>query len=74
VPSAMQPNRALTDDVARDVLRHQIGRYFGREPDLDEYALAEAAVSECAPKPCTAEAFARPLCFALLSGAEMLFY
>lgn len=74
VPSGMQAAAALDNDVAKGVLQHQMGRFFGREPTLDEYTLAEQAVSECAPKPCTAEAFARPLCFALLSGAEMLFY
>ncbi|MCC6619748.1 MAG: hypothetical protein IT385_00755 [Deltaproteobacteria bacterium] len=74
LPSGMAANRELTLEVARDVARHQVGRFFGREPALDELALVDEAAEACAPKPCTAEAFARPLCFALLSGAEMLFY
>ena len=69
-----QANSALNNEVAKDIMQHQMGRFFGREPTVDEYSAAESAVAECAPKPCTAEAFARPLCFALLSGAEMLFY
>jgi len=32
------------------------------------------AAGECAQSSCNAEAFARPLCFALLSSAEMVFY
>jgi len=74
VPSGMAANSALTGQVAKDIMTHQVGRFFGREPTLEEYASVEAAATECAPKPCTAEAFARPLCFALLTGAEMLFY
>jgi len=74
LPSGMPAQRALDTSVAREVLAHQIGRFFAREPSADEVAAMDTAVAECAPKPCTAEAFARPLCFALLSSAEMLFY
>jgi hypothetical protein len=74
VPSGMDPRRALDADVARDIFAHQTGIFFGRAPTDEERADAAAAAEACAPKPCTAEAFARPLCFALLSGAEALFY
>lgn len=74
LPPGMASNKQLDAGTGREILRHQIGRFFAREPSLEESIAAEAAVAECAPKPCTAEAFARPLCFALLSSAEMLFY
>ncbi|MFO0747753.1 MAG: hypothetical protein U1F43_19125 [Myxococcota bacterium] len=74
LPSGMAANHELTNEVAGDILKFQLSRFFGREPTVDEFALSEDGVAQCAPKPCTAEAFARPLCFALLSGAEMLFY
>lgn len=74
LPSKMDPARELTGDVAEQILDHQVGLYFGRTPTETERTAAREASAECAPKPCTAEAFARPSCFALLTSSEMLFY
>ena len=74
VPAQMAEDRALDGDVASAILVHQTATFFAREPSLEEYQEVTLAAGECAPKPCTAKAFARPLCFALLAGAEMLFY
>ncbi len=74
LPTGMPAQRQLDTTTAGDILRHQIGRFFARTPSPQEVTAVESASAECAPKPCTAEAFARPLCFALLSSAEMLFY
>ncbi len=74
IPAGMAPQYQLTPEVAQDVLTHQLGTFFSRAPAADERQAVAAAADECVPKPCTAEAFARPLCFSLLSSAEMLFY
>lgn len=74
LPSKMDPERALDADVAEKILDHQMGLFFGRVPSDVERAAASESADACAPKPCTAEAFARPTCFALLTSSEMLFY
>ena len=47
---------------------------LGRSPDATELAEAREAGTECARTLCSAEEFARPFCFALLSSAERVFY
>lgn len=74
LPDHLTARSELDDAVASDVLRHQTRAILGREPTLDETQAARAGAAECAPKPCTAEAFARPLCWAVLTSAELLFY
>jgi len=74
LPQGMAPQQQLTSDVAQQLLGHQLATFFAREPSPDESIAIMSAADECVPKPCTAEAFARPLCFSLLSSAEMLFY
>lgn len=74
LPAGMSPQQQLTDSVAEQILGHQLATFYAREPSPDEGLAIIAASNECTPKPCTAEAFARPLCFSLLSSAEMLFY
>jgi hypothetical protein len=74
LPAGMLPQLQLTSEVAQDVLTHQLGAFFARAPVAGERQAVAAAAEQCAPKPCTAQAFARPLCFSLLSSAEMLFY
>lgn len=74
LPAGMIAKQALTSDIASQILAHQVATFFAREAAPDEDLAAIMAADECTPKPCTAEAFARPLCFALLSSAEMLFY
>lgn len=74
LPEGMKPSTALNANVAEKILTRQSRLFLGREPyqyeldDIPEY------VGECAPQPCSAEDFARPACFALMSSSEMLFY
>ena len=70
----MAADAALDSGLATAILEHQVGTYFGREPTEAEVAMAAAGAEACSPKPCSAESFARPLCYALLSSSEMLFY
>lgn len=74
LPEGMSPGTALTADVAQDIVARQTRLFYGREPTETEAFKAAEYSEACTPKPCTAEAFARPTCFALLSSAEMLFY
>jgi hypothetical protein len=74
LPEGMDRNTALTASTAQDVVARQTRLFFGREPTEYEIDQVEVYADECTPKPCTAESFARPTCFALLSSAEMLFY
>ncbi|MFT7581979.1 MAG: hypothetical protein ACI9MR_003660 [Myxococcota bacterium] len=74
LPPEVPANLALSPDVAAGLLTHQSELFLAREPSLTERQEVAAAADACAPKPCTAADFARPLCYALLSGAEMLFY
>jgi hypothetical protein len=74
LPQGMTPGQALDADTAHSILVHQVGLFFGRPETKAESDEALAAVDECTPKPCSAEAFARPLCYALLSSSEYLFY
>lgn len=74
LPEGMDRNTALTTDTAKDIVTRQTRLFFGREPTVYELSAVEGYADQCTPKPCTAESFARPACFALLSSAEMLFY
>lgn len=74
LPEGMDRNTALTPATAKDIVARQTRLFFGREPSEYELEQVEIYADECTPKPCTAESFARPTCFALLSSAEMLFY
>jgi hypothetical protein len=74
LPEGMAPSTVLSVETATDIVTRQTRLFFGREPSVYELAQIEGYANQCAPKPCTAESFARPACFALLSSAEMLFY
>jgi hypothetical protein len=74
LPEGMDPNTALTTATAQDIVARQTRLFYGREPTQYEIDGVESYADQCTPKPCTAESFARPTCFALLSSAEMLFY
>ncbi len=74
LPPGMNPSLQLTRDVAAEVTTWQMAQFFARAPTKAELDEVREAADQCAPKPCTAEAFARPMCFVLLSSAEMLFY
>ncbi|NVB39402.1 DUF1549 domain-containing protein [Pseudenhygromyxa sp. WMMC2535] len=74
LPEGMSSETALDSDNAQEVVARQTRLFFGREPTESEYEKAAGYADQCTPKPCTVERFARPVCFSLLSSAEMLFY
>lgn len=74
LPDGVGENRAIDPDVAESIVSYQIEHFFGRSASDDEIAEARENADRCAPKPCTAQSFARPVCYALLSSSEMLFY
>lgn len=74
LPEGVSGSAALDEDLAIEIIERQTRLFLGREPTEEERELARANANECTPAPCDAEGFARPVCFALLSGAEMLFY
>lgn len=74
LPEGMQRDVVLDEQVAQDIVARQTRLFYGREPSESELEAAVGYADQCQPKPCDAEHFARPVCFALLSGAEMIFY
>lgn len=74
LPEGMAGNTALSDEVAEQIVARQTRLFLSREPNQEELDEARLAAAACTPAPCDAESFARPVCFAVLSSAEMLFY
>ncbi len=74
LPSGIDPRRAVDPSVAGEIAAFQYRQLLGHVPVEDELAQARAAGETCSLTRCSAEEFARPLCFALLSSAELLFY
>ena len=74
LPSGVESNAALTSELAAQIFDVQSRRFFSRPATDTELAEAREHGLACAATQCTAEQFARPTCFALLSSAEMLFY
>jgi hypothetical protein len=74
LPGGMGASRAVNPDVAGEIATHQYRVLLGRSPDATELAEAREAGTQCALTNCSAEEFARPFCFALLSSAERVFY
>jgi hypothetical protein len=74
LPNGMSGNQALDAAAAEAILTHQQRIFLGRNPTAEELDEAVASAQQCTPAPCDAAAFARPVCFALLSSSEMLFY
>jgi len=74
LPAGMGADRVLDSDVAAQIADHQVGLFYSRTANAAEITEAQQAASECSSKPCSAENLARPLCFALLSSGEQLFY
>jgi hypothetical protein len=74
LPGGMEPGRAMAPEVAGEIATHQYRQLLGRSPTGEELTEAQEAGRRCASDSCNAEQFARPLCFALLSSAERLFY
>lgn len=74
LPIGMTSSRAVDASVASQIADHQYKLFLGRAPTQVELDEAVAGGAECALSRCTAEQYARPLCFALLSSADLLFY
>lgn len=74
LPEGVVPARAMTPELAGEIATHQYRALLGRSPTGEELTEAQEAGRRCALDTCGAEEFARPLCFALLSSAERLFY
>jgi hypothetical protein len=74
LPADISQDNAVTPELAERILDFQIGQFFSRSPTQAERDEALANGQACQNARCTAEQFARPVCFALLSSAEMLFY
>ena len=74
LPEAMSARLAVKEDVGAQIATHQYRKLLGRSPDETELAEAREAARQCALTGCSAEEFARPFCFALLSSAERIFY
>ncbi|MET0402568.1 MAG: hypothetical protein ABW123_09205 [Cystobacter sp.] len=74
LPEGMSARLAVDADVGARIATHQYRLLLSRTPDATEVAEARVAATECALSQCTAEEFARPYCFALLSSAERIFY
>jgi len=74
LPAGIAGSSAVNGDLAAQISAHQYQLFYGRPPTAAEVSEAIQAGTECAQAVCTAEEFARPSCFALLSSAELLFY
>lgn len=74
LPEGMSTSFAVNADVGEQIATHQYRLLLGRSPDDTERAEARDAGTQCALTRCSAEEFARPFCFALLSSAERVFY
>ena len=74
LPAGIDAKRALDGELGEKIFEHQMGLFFSRAPTAEETGEARRAAEACTPKPCTAESFARPACYALLSSGEMVFY
>lgn len=74
VPANVSATTPTSAELAGSIADHQYRAFYGRAPTLEETAEAKDAGELCATTQCTAEQFARPLCFALLSSADMIFY
>jgi hypothetical protein len=74
LPADVGPRKAVDPALAAKIVDYQTRLFYGRAPTADELEQARGYGEQCQRQVCTAEEFARPACFALLSSAEMLFY
>ncbi len=74
LPSGIENDSVLDDATAEAIVAYQQAVFLGRGPTEEELEEARASAGQCSPAPCTAADFARPVCFAVLSSSEMLFY
>jgi hypothetical protein len=74
LPEGMSRDRVLDDTSAAEIGIHNYRLFLSRSPEEDELDEILGWANQCEPGPCTAEAFARPMCFSTLSSSAMLFY
>lgn len=74
LPGGVDRSDATTEDLAAKIFDHQTRKFLARPATAEELERARAHGANCAASNCSAEEFARPVCFALLSSAEMIFY
>jgi hypothetical protein len=74
LPSGVGGSDATTGDLAAQIFDHQTRKFLARPATAEELDRARVHGANCALANCSAEEFARPVCFALLSSAEMIFY
>ncbi len=74
LPDGISANHAVSADSAEAIYTNQVRRFFSRNPKSSEKEQARAHGEACAREQCDAESFARNVCYALLSSAEMVFY
>jgi hypothetical protein len=74
LPAEIAASHVLDEATAEAIVGHQQVIFLGRLPSDLEREEARSMAAQCTPGPCDAEDFARPVCFALLSSSEMLFY
>lgn len=74
LPDGVGPRLAVDPELASKIVDYQTRLFYGRTPTAAELDDARRYGEQCQRQVCTAEEFARPACFALLSSAEMLFY
>lgn len=72
LPTDINGNSALTQEMGEKIFSHQTSQFLGRLPTDEEKSMARESAQMCSG--CNAGQFARPTCFAILSSAEMLFY
>lgn len=74
LPGDVDRDVAVDRNLAAKIVDYQTRRFYGRAATDEELEEAKQHGEACARTVCTAEEFARPSCFALLSSSEMLFY
>lgn len=74
LPSGVDGSDATTEELAAKIFDHQTRKFLARPATTEELDRARMHGANCALSRCSAEEFARPVCFALLSSAEMIFY
>lgn len=74
LPEGVGGDAAVTEELAAAIFDHQTRLFLARPASELELTQAKTYGASCALERCSAEEFARPVCFALLSSAEMIFY
>ena len=73
LPEGMASSQVLDDATAEAVLAYQQAVFLGRSPTPEEIEEIRGVAAGCGGA-CDVGSVARPMCFALLSSSEMLFY